>query len=123
MNRRGLLGFLLSLPVAGYALLQRKETTLATFLSQLLPHTTVDAFRAIGQRFIALYPEHSELSLVDSHLESFVTTAGSIDAEMLSRQIRADYQASATFVIDGWVLSRTELYLCARQALSTPDAA
>lgn len=89
----------------------------------------LDAFVQIGQIYIAKYEINA--SLYD--LLQSIFDEGDLDClqknkhnkkhiiELIERKMVRDYESTKTKVVDGWILSETELNLCAMLALKSQD--
>jgi hypothetical protein len=78
---------------------------------------------SLGREYLATTPEEaSELALVSNLTEGWTPAQRAFAPEpmyaMLREQQRADFRASRTLRVRGWVLSRTEARLSALAALS-----
>ena len=92
-------------------------------LAEVFGHAR-EAARAIGLRYLSQTPEdHDRDALAERILASVSNEA--IDALPLAtlrskfqQRFASDFDRGETVLIDGWVLSRTEVRLCALLALS-----
>jgi hypothetical protein len=95
---------------------------LATRLGQFFSHR--ESAQVIGRRYLALRPEEANLNRLTAlifrtpehcaRLENADT--GQLRAILLNQQ-RADFARGRTIMIDGWILSETEVRLCALAAI------
>ena len=83
----------------------------------------------VGRRFVTLHPEHASTVLLLDKLKTRIVPEGVPLAELApreivartSRRIRTDFMEERVVDIDGWVLSHTEVLLCALAALEGPE--
>jgi hypothetical protein len=97
----------------------RKNTTLSQplFLSTLCDIKTLTQ---IGNDYRAKNPTETDEATLTQLLTA--TTAGSATASavQLDNQVRQDFAADKTTIIDGWILSITEARQCALLSLQKP---
>jgi hypothetical protein len=80
----------------------------------------------LGRAYLAEAPAEADPDGLVARIlpESSARELAALDGERLRALVaerqRGDFAAGRTFVLDGWVLSRTELRLCALAALSRP---
>jgi len=85
----------------------------------------------IGRAYLALVPEEAEpmvlAGLLGTDEPGFAEHVEALDAAALRATIadrqRADFAASRTVILRGWMLSRTEVRLCALASLLKSGAA
>jgi len=95
-------------------------TTIVLALSHLF--TIPENARAIGIRYLSLYPERADRDLLLGVLgPDIVALAGTDDLALVSHLNalrRQDFIDGKTVIVNNWILSRTEASLCALVALS-----
>lgn len=81
-----------------------------------LPH--LKNFQVIGERYLKLYPEETQLKHLIAGFSDLVVIAG--DEQLgndwyrwLEAKIKEDFENRQTVQIDGWIFSKTEAQLCA----------
>ena len=88
---------------------------------QLLEMLGAQRVREIGSRYRATVPgENTEAALRDAIIGSRrqSSSLSSIWRDPTERQIRDDFAAGRTVIVDGWVLSTTEARQCALFSLA-----
>lgn len=81
-----------------------------------LPH--LKNFQVIGERYLKLYPEKTQLKHLIAGFSELVVIAGDSQLEndwyrWLQEKIKQDFENRQTVQIDGWIFSKTEAQLCA----------
>ncbi|GAX42409.1 hypothetical protein NIES4075_34100 [Tolypothrix sp. NIES-4075] len=81
-----------------------------------LPH--LKNFQVIGERYLKLYPEETQLKHLIAGFSELVVIAGDSQLEndwyrWLLFKIKQDFKHRQTVQIDGWIFSKTEAQLCA----------
>ena len=78
----------------------------------------LDAPRAVGGRYLALYPAEADRAALRAGL---IDSAWTLDRKALRawlvRRCTQDFRNGNTVIVDGWVLARTEARACALVAL------
>lgn len=93
---------------------------------KLLNLPNLKHFQVIGERYIELYPDETQLKYLIARFNDLVVIAEDeqqgIDWEQwLQAKIKEDFQLGQTVQIDGWIFTKTEAQLCALAThLSTP---
>ncbi|TAG95425.1 MAG: hypothetical protein EAZ09_08305 [Oscillatoriales cyanobacterium] len=123
MNRRKLLKLGFFTTVSWFFLeLSAKACTSNRVFSQLyqklLNLQEVKNFQVIGERYIELYPEESQLKYLVARLNDLMVIAedeqrGIEWEQWLQAKIKEDFQLGQTVQIDGWIFAKTEAQLCA----------
>jgi hypothetical protein len=116
-------GLMMSLPTFALA---RPAGNLSPPLASLLCQffSNRESARVVGQRYLDLTPNEASterlMALIFQSKENYARLAHA-DAEqlraILSDQQRADFAHGRTIMIDGWILSETEVRLCALAAI------
>ena len=74
----------------------------------------LDSPRILGKRYLALYPHEKQRALLlAARIQSSQPRTSSALRELLARQREFDFQNDEIVIIDGWLLSRTEVEVCA----------
>lgn len=123
MNRRNLfhLGFLTTI---SWFFLESStkaciDNNIFTQLHQkLLNLPDIKNFQIIGQRYLELYPEETQLKHLITKFNDLVIIAQNKQREIdwkqwLQAKIKEDFQLGLTVQIDGWIFSKTEAQFCA----------
>jgi hypothetical protein len=78
----------------------------------------LDSARSIGKRYLALYPNGKDRALLlAEHIQiAQLRTSGEL-IKVLAGKRELDFQNSKTVLIDGWILARTEVEVCALTVL------
>jgi hypothetical protein len=89
-----------------------------TFALAMFGHQS-SAF-AIGSRFLAVAGRDASHRLVDEVVArlSVLRSVGKLDASVAAAAIHADFCAERVLCVGGWVLSETEIALCATMAMA-----
>jgi hypothetical protein len=78
----------------------------------------LQAPRAVGNRYLALYPAEADRELLRVGV---IESAGTPDLKglraSLAHRCREDFRNGDTVIVDGWVLARTEARTCALTTL------
>ncbi|MBK9022298.1 MAG: hypothetical protein IPL72_20985 [Sulfuritalea sp.] len=78
-----------------------------------------DALRHIAEKYFASHPAEKSADFLERELLAAVAASGAgkslVDA--IAAAVRRDFTAGNTVVLDGWILSRTELRLWVLQTL------
>ena len=80
--------------------------------------SNVDDAKQIGERYLTLNPHEADLGvLLDG---AGITSVDSIKAmkHSISERRKQDFLRGDTIVLDGWILARSEVYVCAILAIS-----
>lgn len=85
-----------------------------------------DSAAVVGRAYLAGHPHEADRTRLGADLDQALRCQGCDPAQAsddhlraaLARQIRADFAASRTVRVDGWILSTTEARLCGLAALS-----
>jgi hypothetical protein len=73
----------------------------------------IDAARGLGKRYMDLYPREAQrIVLLDKLLLSAPGTSRELKT-IISREREYDFRDNRTIIIDGWLLARTEVEVCA----------
>jgi hypothetical protein len=116
-------GLMMSLPISALA---RPAGNLSPPLASLLGQffSNRESARVVGQRYLDLTPKEANLERLMALIfrsEKNIARLAHADPEqlraMLSDQQRADFAHGRTIMIDGWILSETEVRLCALAAM------
>jgi len=116
-------GLIIALPTSALARSAGNlSPSLATLLGQFFSNK--ESARVVGQRYLGFTPNEANLerlmAMIFHSKENYARFANA-DAEqlraMLSDQQRADFAHGRTIMIDGWILSETEVRLCALAAM------
>lgn len=111
IGRRELLGFSAVAMAAALTKLAGSKNSPALFQRP-------EAARAVGARYLALYPEEGKAELLD---ESLFAQGLPANPAALRRHIgamcRRDFAAGETVIVDGWILARSEARACALVSL------
>ena len=116
-------GLIMSLPAS--ALAQPAENLSAPLISRLGRFfSNSESARVIGQRYLELTPSEADperLMALICHTEEDRARLTHADTEQLRKilldQQRMDFARGRTIMLDGWVLSETEVRLCAVAAI------
>jgi len=84
-----------------------------------------ESARAIGERFLSRHPEEGDAALLVRHITEGIPggrarLAAARDEELrawLAARVRRDFVEDRILRIDGWILSSTEVRLCALASL------
>ena len=78
----------------------------------------LDSARSIGKRYLDLYPNGKDraLLLAERIQIAQLRTSGEL-LKVLARKRELDFQNRETVLIDGWILARTEVEVCALTVL------
>lgn len=78
-----------------------------------------DALRHIAEKYFASQPKEKSAEFLERELLAAVAAsgAGTSLVEAIAAAVRRDFATGNTVVVDGWVLSRTEVRLWVLQAL------
>lgn len=76
-----------------------------------------DSARAVGRRYLELHPEHADLQVLLNGARLGSDIHRSLLKEALDHQRRQDFLRGDTIVLDGWLLARSEIYVCTILAL------
>jgi hypothetical protein len=131
LNRRRVLQLLVAssgLCVAGVVPMQLRwcgdrHRTLRVRLLDSLYHG--ESARAIGHRFLSRHPEEGNAAVLERHITESIPggamrLVAAKDEELrrcLATRVRQDFVEDRVVRIDGWILSSTEVRLCALAAL------
>jgi len=74
--------------------------------------------QSVGQRFLELHPDQAHLPLLLEGVGESGIDSPSFAVKDVDCLIREDFILGNTVLLDGWVLSRSELNLCAILAIS-----
>jgi hypothetical protein len=78
----------------------------------------IDAPRALGDRYLAIYPADTNRRTLGADVFG---TAKTVDPQSmrthLARRVSQDFTDGNTVIVDGWVLARSEARACAMVAL------
>jgi len=78
----------------------------------------LDSPRVVGKRYLALYPQEKPGALLlAARIQSSQPRTSHALRKLLTRQRECDFQNGEIVMIDGWVLSRTEVAVCALTVL------
>lgn len=79
-----------------------------------------DALRHIAERYFADHPAEKSAEFLERELLAAVAagTTGASLVDAIAAAVRRDFAAGSTVVLDGWILSRTEVRLWVLQALN-----
>ena len=78
----------------------------------------LDSPRVLGKRYLDLYPyEKQRALLLAARIQSSQPWTSSALRKLLARQRESDFQNGDIIMIDGWLLSRTEVEVCALTVL------
>jgi len=78
----------------------------------------LDSPRILGKRYLDLYPQEKErVLLLAARIQSAQLGTSSAVRKLLGRQREFDFQNGEIVIIDGWLLSRTEVEVCALTVL------
>jgi len=121
--------FVLIISKPSYAFEFLSECNTDNFLSAFGTNifSPIESAIAVGNEFISLYPnEADQIKLTKSIFnETFSTLQhenfNEVDkwVKVLNRSIRNDFHSENTILMNGWILSLTELRICALVALET----
>jgi len=90
----------------------RKASNIRTCLFGLF--SDLDPARSLGKRYLDLYPQGTQRALIlAEHIQSAQLRTSNELKKMLVRQRELDFQNGRTVLIDGWLLARTEVEVCA----------
>ena len=67
----------------------------------------------IGEKYRVKFPNENNEDILEKLLSVHSSNSSTKTIERLRKQISDDYTEGNTFMIDGWILSRTELRQCA----------
>ena len=74
----------------------------------------LDSPRSLGKRYLDLYPQGTERALLlAANIRSAQLRTSRELKKMLARQRELDFRNNRTVLIDGWILARTEVEVCA----------
>lgn len=76
-----------------------------------------DSARAVGRRYLELHPEQADLQVLLNGARLGSEIHRSSLKEALDHQRKQDFLRGDTIVLDGWLLARSEVYVCAILAL------
>ena len=110
----------------GRALAATPETAVANRLRDLLTHRASAA--RIGRAYLESEPHEADVGLLVRDLAAdwpggpaaLAELPETTLARLVSDRTRRDFAEGETVMLDGWVLSRTELRLCALTAIPVP---
>ncbi|MHA1563675.1 MAG: hypothetical protein ACTSX7_00060 [Alphaproteobacteria bacterium] len=112
ISRRDILGFA---AVAASALLP----TLAGAGAGPELFASPSAARAVGRRYLALYPEERDVATLQEALFSGqARIGGTALRQHVATLCRRDFAAGDTVIVDGWILARSEARACALSAMA-----
>ena len=78
----------------------------------------LDSPRILGKRYLDLYPhEKPRAQLLAARIQSSQPWTTSNLKKSLARERELDFQSGKIVIVDGWLLSRTELEVCALTVL------
>jgi hypothetical protein len=98
---------------------QKCGTTVAEIKPCLLGlFEDLDSPRILGKRYLDLYPhEKPRVQLLATRIQSSQPWTTSTLKKSLARERELDFQNGEVVIVDGWLLSRTELGVCALTVL------
>ena len=78
----------------------------------------LDSPRILGKRYLDLYPEETQrVLLLAGRIQSAQLGTSSAVRKFLAQQREFDFRNCEIVIIDGWLLSRTEVEVCALTVL------
>ncbi|MCZ6800225.1 MAG: hypothetical protein O7F12_07020 [Nitrospirae bacterium] len=78
----------------------------------------LDSPRILGKRYLDLYPHEKQRALLlAARIQSSQTGSSSALRKLLARQREFDFQNGEIVIVDGWILSQTEVEVCALTVL------
>ena len=120
LTRRGVIAVLVGAGAAGT--LSGRASSDFAFLHHLSPHPA--SARAIGEAVLSQSDqargravENIARSMLDRHPDLAATTTSAQARRAFARAVRRDFAQGQTRLVDGWLLSRTEVDLCVIAAL------
>ena len=87
-------------------MLELKKSLLGLF-------SNLDSPRVVGKRYLSLYPQDKPGALLlAARIQSAQPRTSHALRKLLTQQRECDFRNGEIVVIDGWVLSRTEVAVC-----------
>lgn len=81
--------------------------------------TAIDSAKVIGQKYLSLYPGEANREKLEHQLLGNAELDDIAASARVMDMVREDFVHENIIRIDGWILSRNELRLCAIVALAT----
>lgn len=134
MDRRGFLSFLLGLGLSGafQCFFSRKGLASGDPAEQLCRklrqvYDCLESASAIGREYLRIVPEEAHNTVLLDHIcrrsalnrARLMVSDVPATRDVLRLWIRKDFEQGRTVLVNGWLLSQTEIRLCALTAIST----